>query len=60
MNVKRTVNLGEYNSISYEYGVEQDVPEGKKVSQHLTDIAHNIENLLTKKLTEFGKIELDD
>lgn len=60
VEVKRVVNLGDYNSIAYSVGVEEDVPEDKKTSQHIKDTTHNIELLLTKKLTELGKIELDD
>lgn len=57
VEIRRVVNLGDFNSIAYTYGLEESVPEGKKTSQHLKDVTDNLEKLMAKKLLENSQIE---
>lgn len=54
VSVRQTRNLQDYNSMSYEFTVEDDVPEGKKISTFIQETTSNIEKLLEKKLMEYG------
>ena len=59
VEIRRVLNLGDYNSIGYTFGVEEEVPEDKKTSQHLKDLTSRLEDLMTQKLLDSGQIELD-
>ena len=56
VEVKQVRNLGDYNSASYSYSVEDDVPEGAKISETIEKTAKNLEKLLEKKLMEYSEL----
>jgi hypothetical protein len=60
VEIRRVVNLGDFNSLAYTFGLEESVPEGKKKSEHLKDVTNHLEALMTKKLLENSVIESGD
>jgi len=60
VRIRRVVNLGDFNNIEYMMGVEEDVPPGKKTSEHFNDVINHLEKLMAKKLLENSQIELED
>lgn len=60
VEIRRVVNLGDFNSLAYTFGVEENVPQGKKAPKHLLDVAGKLEDLLTSKLLENSQIEVGE
>ena len=56
VEVKQVRNLGDYNSCAYTYSVENDVPEGHKISEAIDATVKNLEKLLEKKLMEYSQL----
>ncbi len=54
---RRTVNLGDFNSISVEVAIEEDLPPGKKKSEHLELMWNQASQYIAKKLLEEGHVE---
>jgi hypothetical protein len=57
VTARRTVNLQDYNSLTYEVSVEEDLPVGKRKKEHLDTMFDQVNNYLTKKFLESGVIE---
>lgn len=49
VSVKRTVNLGNYESITLEAGVEENIPEGKLQSEHVDFMFQKVNKVLDKE-----------
>lgn len=47
--MKRTVNLGNYESITLEAGVEENIPEGKLQSEHVDFMFQKVNKVLDKE-----------
>lgn len=54
---RRTVNLGDYNSATFEVTLEEDLPPGKKKSEHLEIMWQQVTSYLAKKMLEEGVVE---
>lgn len=48
VSVKRTVNLGNYESITLEAGVEENIPEGKLQSEHVDFMFQKVNKYWTR------------
>lgn len=60
VHLKRTINLEDYNSLSFGVDVEQDVPEGESVPGHIKKLSDNIRKLMAAELMKHDNIVLDD
>ncbi len=49
MSVKRTVNLGNYESITLEAGVEENIPDGSKQSEYVDFMFKKVNTVLDKE-----------
>lgn len=60
VEIRRVVNLGDFNSIAYTLGLRESVPAGKTRSEHFNDVMDHLEKLMTKRLLENSQIEAGD
>lgn len=56
VTARRTVNLGDYNSLTYEVSVEEDQRSDKKQSEHLDLMFDRINGYLARKFIESGVV----
>ena len=56
VSVSRTFNLGDYENVKYEFGVEESLPDGATKSQHIKELTHRLETMLAQKDIEYGRI----
>jgi hypothetical protein len=56
---KQTINLGDFNSITIEVSLDEDLPAGKKKSEQLDAMYAQCKVYIRKKLMEEG-ILVDD
>lgn len=57
VSVGQTIPLEQYSNVRYDFSVEEDVPAGKKTSEHLLDLTKRLEALVASKAMEFGYIQ---
>lgn len=50
-----TLNVENFENVRYEFGVEDDVPEGKKVSEHMAEWTERLEKVTAGKVKEYER-----
>lgn len=58
VSIRRTVNLGDYNSVSMEVSMEDNVLPGQKQSEVLETLSNRASTYLVKKLAEVDGVVL--
>ena len=54
VSARRTVNLGDYNSISLEAEYADDIPEGVKQSEFVTEMFERVSKVLHREFNKQG------
>lgn len=57
VSVGQTIPLEQYSNVRYDFAVEEDVPAGKKTSEHLIDVTKRLEAMLASKAMEYGYVQ---
>ena len=57
VGLKRTINLGDYNSLVIEFGIEDYVPPGQNPGEFMDYLYSGLNHKLVQKMTEEGIVQ---